>query len=80
MRLTLGQSFVDPREHKHKGHNGVLGKYVSATSEAQQGIPKNMWTIIPYLLYAYDVKRSNFQNKRNADSRGAELFKRKDKK
>ena len=77
MRLTLGQSFVDPREHK--GHNGVLGKYVSATSEAQQGIPQNMWTI-PYLLYAYDVKRSNFQNKRNADSRGADLFKRKDKK
>ena len=29
-----------------------------------------MWTI-PYLLHAYGVKRSNFQNKRKADKKGA---------
>jgi hypothetical protein len=28
-----------------------------------------MWTI-PFLLHAYDVKRSNFQNKRRADKKG----------
>jgi hypothetical protein len=33
---------------------------------SQLDVPKNMWTI-PYLLFAYDVKRSNFQNKRRAD-------------
>jgi hypothetical protein len=68
MRLALGSKFKDPRETK--GHNGEFGKFVSEKKESQQHIPKNIWTI-PYLLYAYDVKRSNFQNKRKADQNGA---------
>ncbi len=32
-----------------------------------------MWTI-PFLLYAYDVKRSNFQNKRRDDKRGVTVL------
>ncbi len=67
MRLALGPSFKDPREHK--GHQGDEGKFVSLRKESQADVPKNMWTI-PYLLYAYDVKRSNFQNKRKNDKLG----------
>jgi hypothetical protein len=42
---------------------------VSKKKESQLDIPKNFWTI-PYLLHAYDVKRSNFHNKRRADKNG----------
>jgi hypothetical protein len=44
-------------------------KFVTVKKDSQLGIPKNMW-IIPYLLHAYDVKRSNFQNKRKNDKQG----------
>jgi hypothetical protein len=67
MRLALGDNFKDPRDHK--GHSGEGGKFVSTKKESQRDIPKNMWTI-PYLLHAYDVKRSNFQNKRRDDKKG----------
>jgi hypothetical protein len=77
MRLALGKSFVHPREHK--GKNGEFGKYITVKSASQIDVPKNMWTI-PYLLHAYDVKRSNFQNKRNADKKGAAMLTVKDKK
>jgi hypothetical protein len=77
MRLALGDSFVDPREHK--GKNEEFGKYVSQKSASQSDVPKNMWTI-PYLLHAYDVKRINFQNKRNQDKKGAAMLTHKDKK
>jgi hypothetical protein len=77
MRLALGAKFVDPREHK--GTNGEFGKYVSMKSASQIDVPKNMWTI-PYILHAYDVKRSNFQNKRNQDKKGAAMLTQKEKK
>jgi hypothetical protein len=77
MRLALGDAFVDPREHK--GENGESGKYVLAKSASQIDVPKNMWTI-PYLLHAYDVKRSNFQNKRKQDRKGAAMLTQKEKK
>ncbi len=77
MRLALGKSFVDPREHK--GKNGELGKFVTVKSASQINVPKNMWTI-PYLLQAYDVKRSNFQNKRKDDIKGAAMLTHKEKK
>jgi hypothetical protein len=64
MKMAMGDKFVDPREHK--GSNGEKGKFVSKKKENQLDIPKNVWTI-PYLLHAYDVKRSNFQNKRRVD-------------
>ena len=67
MRLALGPKFVDPREYK--GVAGIKGKFVSEKKDSQLGVPKNMWTI-PFLLYAYDVKRSNFQNKRRDDKKG----------
>jgi hypothetical protein len=67
MRLALGDTFIDPRYHK--GHSGEGGKFVSTKKESQRDILKNMWTI-PFLLHAYDVKRSNFQNKRRDDKKG----------
>ncbi len=67
MRLALGPSFNDPRDHK--GDQGDGGKFVSLKKESQADVPKNMWTI-PFLLYAYDVKRSNFQNKQKNDKLG----------
>ncbi len=75
MRLALGDTFVDPREHK--GKTGEFGK-VSQKSASQTEVPKNMWTI-PYLLHAYDVKRSNLQNKRNQDKKGAAMLSQIDK-
>jgi hypothetical protein len=67
MRLVLGLAFKDPRDYK--GVSGSEGKFVSVKKDSQRDIPKNMWTI-PYLLHAYDVKRSNFQNKRSDDKKG----------
>ena len=67
MRLALGPRFNDPRDHK--GDQGEGGKFVSLKKESQADVPKNMWTI-PFLLYAYDVKRSSFQNKRKNDKLG----------
>ena len=67
IRLALGVSFNDPREHK--GNQGEGRKFVSLKKETQADVPKNMWTI-PFLLHAYDVKRSNFQNKRRNDKLG----------
>jgi hypothetical protein len=67
MRLALGGSFNDPRDHK--GNQGDGGKFVSLKKETQADVPKNMWTI-PFLLYTYDVKRSNFQNKTKNDKLG----------
>ncbi len=69
MRLALGKKFIDPRDYK--GIAGTKGKFVSAKKDSQLAVPKNMWTI-PFLLHAYDVKRSNFQNKRRADKKGVE--------
>jgi hypothetical protein len=67
MRLALGTKFTDPRDYK--GIAGTDGKFITGKKESQCDIPKNMWTI-PYLLHAYDVKRSNFQNKRRDDKKG----------
>jgi hypothetical protein len=67
MRVALGDNFKDPRDYK--GQSGEGGKFVSTKKESQRDIPKNMWTI-PFLLHAYDVKRSNFQNKRRDDKKG----------
>jgi hypothetical protein len=66
--LALGANFKDPRETK--GHNDEFEKFVSLKKDSQLEIPKNIWTI-PYLLHAYGVKRSKFQNKRKADKKGA---------
>ena len=61
MKSAKGQdTFVDPREYK--GIRGTGGVWVSRKSEKQKGIPKNHYTI-PYLLYAYDVKRTSFQRR-----------------
>jgi hypothetical protein len=58
MCLALGLAFKDPRR-EYKDVSGTEGKFVSVIKDGQRDIPKNMWTI-PYLLHAYDVKRSNF--------------------
>jgi hypothetical protein len=74
MRLALGSTFKDPRETKGHTSNGQFGKFVTLKKDSQLDIPKNMWTI-PYLLHAYGVKRSNFQNKRKADKKGKQTKK-----
>jgi hypothetical protein len=71
MRLALGPTFIDPREYKGKA--GCDGKFVSEKKDSQRDIPNNMWTI-PFLLHAYDVKRSNFQNKRRDDQKGINVL------
>ncbi len=71
MRLALGLAFKDPCEHF--GTVGEAVKFVSLKKDSQRDVPKNMWTI-PYILHAYDVKRSNFQNKRRADKNGLTLL------
>ncbi len=70
MKMAMGYKFVDPREYK--GISGEKGKFVSKKTERQQDVPKNFWTI-PFLLYAYDVKRSNFKNKKKADKNGVQI-------
>jgi hypothetical protein len=67
MKMAMGDNFLDPREYK--GISGEKGKFVTKKTESQQNVPKTFWTI-PFLLYAYDVKRSNFKNKKNADKNG----------
>jgi hypothetical protein len=61
MQLTMGTDFVDPRETR--GVQGGGGKFVPLKKTSQLNVPKNTWTI-PYLLHAYDVKRSSFMDKR----------------
>ena len=67
MKLALGNGFVDPRDHK--GKQGEGGVFVSTKSKSQAHIPKNEYTI-PYLLHAYDVKRTSFQRRVKADKMG----------
>ena len=67
MKLALGNGFVDPRDYK--GKQGEGGQFVSDKSKSQALIPKNEYTI-PYLLHAYDVKRTSFQRRVKADKMG----------
>jgi hypothetical protein len=67
MKLALGDSFADPREYK--GIPGERGKFKSLKCKSQANIPKNEYTI-PYLLHAYDVKRSSFQRRVKEDVMG----------
>ena len=67
MQFTMGNEFKDPRETR--GVQGGGGKFVSLKKDSQLNIPKNMWTI-PYLLHAYDVKRSTFKDKVVMDKKG----------
>ncbi len=70
LQVSTGSYRRNATTRETKGFNGEFGKFVSQKKESQLEIPKTMW-IIPYLLHAYDVKRSNFQNKRKADKKGA---------
>jgi hypothetical protein len=67
MQFTMGSDFKDPRETR--GVQGSGGKFVSLKKDSQLNVPKNMWTI-PYLLPAYDVKRSTFKDKVEMDKKG----------
>ena len=78
MRAMAGGDFVDPRKYRGlKGRNSG-GKFVSAKTASQVGIPKNFLTI-PYLLKAYDVKRGSFLNYRKAGSRSNALLSKEEK-
>ena len=67
MQFTMGSEYKDPRETR--GVQGAGGIFVSSKKESQLNVPKNMWTI-PYLLHAYDVKRSTFRDKVAMDKKG----------
>ena len=61
MRVRMGNDFKDPRNAvKNDGDRG--GVYVTQRTSEQTGIPQNVHTI-PYLLFAYNVKRTTFQRK-----------------
>ena len=62
MREVMGDDFRDPREYRGTSAKGSGGRFVSMKIPSQQGIPKNVYTI-PFLLYAYDVSRTTFQNR-----------------
>ena len=62
MRIALGSSFVDPRDYKGIQGPSSGGMFISKKTNAQKDIPKNEFTQ-PYLLYAYDVSRTTFQNR-----------------
>jgi hypothetical protein len=68
MKHSLGKEFKDPRDYR--GSQGDGGKFVSLKKDSQKDVPKNIWTI-PYLLHAYDVKRSTFIDKRALDKKRA---------
>jgi hypothetical protein len=67
MLFSMGSAYKDPRETR--GVQGGGGKFVSLKKTSQLNVPKNIWTI-PYLLHAYDVKRSSFMDKRALDRKG----------
>ena len=77
MQFSMGESCKDPRETR--GVQGGGGKFVSQRKESQLHVPKNIWTI-PYLLHAYDVKRSSFMDKRTLDRKGVAFLTEKHRK
>ena len=68
MKVDMGSAFKDPRNEVYNDR-GKGGVFVSQNSAAQQGIPQNPFTI-PYLLFAYDVKRTTFQRRLKGDKLG----------
>jgi hypothetical protein len=69
MKLVQGTAFKDPRDHVGISDPLKGGLFVSASGSSQARIPRNEWTI-PYLLYAYEVKRTTFQRRLLADIQG----------
>jgi hypothetical protein len=61
MKVRTGNDFKDPR-NAFKNDSDRGGIYVSQRTSEQTGIPQNVFTI-PYLLFAYNVKRTTFQRK-----------------
>jgi hypothetical protein len=70
MKMAMGDKFMDPREYKDI--SGEKGKFVTKKTESQQNVPKLFWTI-PFLLYAYDVKRPNFRNKKSLTKMASQI-------
>ncbi len=69
MRLVQGTAFKDPCDHVGIPDPLKGGLFVSASGSSQARIPRNEWTI-PYLLDAYNVKRTTFQRRLLADIQG----------
>ena len=66
MQSAIGADFKDPRlvsEHG-VGKDKLSGRY---KNNNKAGVPKGIFTI-PYLLHAYDVKRSTFLQEKYARS------------
>ena len=69
IKIVQGTAFKDLREHVGIPDPLKGGLFVSARESSQARIPQNEWTI-PYLLHAYDVKRTTFQRRLLADIQG----------
>ncbi len=62
MHIVLHADFKDSRDHTGVPHPEQGGMFQSQRSSAEREIPHNEYTI-PFLLYAYDVKRTTFQRR-----------------
>jgi hypothetical protein len=71
-QLALGNDFRDPRDHIGIPDPMQGGLFATARTSSQQRIPQNEWTI-PYLLYAYAVKRTTFQRRLLAANQGPKV-------
>ena len=69
MQHVLGSEYKDPREYTGIRDKNSGGKYVSTKKTSQQGIPKNVFTI-PYLMWAYDVKKPTFKRRLKESKQG----------
>ena len=69
MQHVLGCNYKDPREYTGIRDKNSGGKYVSTKKTSQQGIPKNVFTI-PYLMWAFDVKKPTFKRKLKESKQG----------
>ena len=67
MKVDMGAAFKDPRNEVCNAPG--KGVFVSQKSASQKGVPQNPLTI-PFLLFAYDVKRTTFQRRLQGDKLG----------
>jgi hypothetical protein len=72
MKLVMGNSFKDSRGHTGVPHPMHGRLFVSPSKSSDVQIPQNEFTI-PYLLFAYDVRRTTFQRHLLLDKSGSKL-------
>jgi hypothetical protein len=69
MEKSLGQNYVDPREHKGVHGKQSGGRFISLKKQSQLGVPKNIWTL-GYLMHAYGLDKATFRRRWKAGKEG----------